>query len=497
MEKYLLETEQITKTFPGVRALHNVSIKIKKGEVHAIVGENGAGKSTLMLTIGGIYKPDSGTIILDGEKKHFHSAKDAQDAGVGIVFQELSLIQELSIAENIFANRQPTSFGFINKKKLINETKKRLEYFDLGHLDPMMLVKELPIATQQVVEILKAMSLNPKILILDEPTSSLTDVEVKNLFKNIKKLKNEGISFIYISHHLHEIFELADRVTVLRDGEYVTDANVSDIDEDFLISKMVGREILDVYGERKEHGDNVVFEARNISKKGIYKDISFTIKSGEILGVSGLVGAGRTEIGRGIFGAEPIDSGELYLNGKLLSIKSPKQAIEKGIGYMSEDRKQQGLYLKFSISTNLIANRLKDFAKQSFMSERDIKKNADDNVNGFRVATPSINQLVGNLSGGNQQKVMLASWMGISPKLLIVDEPTRGVDVGSKNEIYHFLKDLAKSGVAIMMISSDLPEVLGISHRIAVIKNGTLKGIQDGKTATEESIMALAVGSSN
>lgn len=495
MDDCVLQVKGITKSFPGVKALKGVDLNVKRGEVHAIVGENGAGKSTLMLTIAGIHKPDDGEIFIEGQKMKFTCAKDAQEAGVGVVFQELSLVQQLSVAENIFANRQPTKFGFVQNKKLYSQTTERLDYFNIGHIHPATLVKDLSIATQQVVEILKAISLGPKLLILDEPTSSLTEVEVKSLFANIRKLQAEGISFVYISHHLHEIFEIADRVTILRDGAFVAEANVADIDENYLISKMVGREIQDIYGTREDTQGEVVFEAKNISKKGLFKDVSFSVRSGEILGFSGLVGAGRTEIGRAIFGAEPVDSGELWLNGEKITIKSTAQAIAKGIGYMSEDRKEQGLYLKFSIADNLIANRLGDFASGGFMQEKAIQDGASSDVSAFRVATPSTQQLVGNLSGGNQQKVLLAAWIGIKPKLLIVDEPTRGVDVGSKNEIYNVLRDLARTGVAVMVISSDLPEVMGISHRIAVVKDGQLRGIQDAATATEESVMSMATGS--
>lgn len=497
MSAYILEAKGIVKTFPGVRALNDVDLKIKKGEVHALVGENGAGKSTLMLTLGGVYKPDEGEILIEGEKVSFESAHDANKKGISIVYQELSLVPNLSVAENIFANRQPVkSLNMIDWKKLNTQAKEMLSLFGIDYINPSTLVKDLSIANQQVVEILKAMSFNPKVLILDEPTSSLTDVEVKQLFKNIRVLKAKGISFIYISHHLHEIFEIADTVTVLRDGEYICDAAVKDIDEDFLVSKMVGRKIENIYGKRAKDAviGKTLFEVKNISRTGAFENVSFNVRSGEIVGFAGLVGAGRTEVGRAIFGAEPVESGEIYLEGKKLTIRSTKQAIENGIGYMSEDRKTQGLYLKFSIKNNFISNRLKDFSKNGLISEIQVNQNGDKCIKEFGVVTPGTGQIVGNLSGGNQQKVLLATWFGIKPRVLIVDEPTRGVDVGAKSEIYVLLRELAKTGVGIIMISSDLPEILGVSDRIIVMKEGKIAGELDREEANEENVIAIATG---
>lgn len=497
MSQFILEAKNIVKTFPGVKALSCVNLKIKKGEVHALVGENGAGKSTLMMTLGGVYKPDDGEILIDGEKVAFESAHDANAKGISIVYQELSLVPNLSVAENIYANRQPTkSLNMIDWKKLNAQTKEKLALFGIFNINPNCLVKDLSIANQQVVEILKAMSFNPKILILDEPTSSLTEAEVKQLFKNIRILKNQGISFIYISHHLHEIFEIADSVTILRDGHYICDANVKDINEEFLICKMVGRKIENIFGSRQESqkiGD-VLLEVENASRKGVFNNVSFSLKKGEILGFAGLVGAGRTEVGRSIFGAEPIEKGEVRLSGKKITINSTFQAISNGIGYMSEDRKTQGLYLRFSIKNNLISNRLKKFEKHGFIKEKLVDNNADMAIKNFGVATPGKEQIVGNLSGGNQQKVMLGTWFGINPKVLIVDEPTRGVDIGAKSEIYALLRELAATGVGIIMISSDLPEILGVSDRIIVMKNGEIVGEIDQKQANEENVIALATG---
>jgi ABC-type sugar transport system ATPase subunit len=497
LSNYILEAEGIVKTFPGVKALNCVNLRIKKGEVHALVGENGAGKSTLMLTLGGVHKPDEGEISIEGEKVNFHSAQDANYKGISIVYQELSLVPNLSVAENIFANRQPINwFNMIDYKKLNRQTREMLKMFDMETINPETLVKDLSISNQQVVEILKAMSFNPKVLIMDEPTSSLTETEVKQLFKNIRILKNKGISFIYISHHLHEIFEIADTVTVLRDGETVCDAKVTDIDEDYLVTKMVGRKLENIFGKRQKEQviGNIIFEAKNLTRDGAFKNVSFNVRSGEILGFSGLIGAGRTEVGRAIFGAEPLDSGKLILEGKEIKCPNTMAGIHNGIGYMSEDRKTQGLYLNFSIKDNLISNHLQDFCKNSFLDEKLIEENADSCVASFGVATPDINQRICNLSGGNQQKVLLATWFGIKPKLLIVDEPTRGVDIGAKSDIYKLLRDLAKTGVGIIMISSDLLEVLGISDRVIVMREGEIVGELSSDEANEESVISLAAG---
>lgn len=494
---YILEAKGIVKTFPGVKALNCVNLRLKKGEVHAVVGENGAGKSTLMLTLGGIHKPDEGEIFIDGEKVNFHSAQDANYKGISIVYQELSLVPNLSVAENIFANRQPIKrFNMIDSKKLNRQAREMLKMFDMETINPETLVKDLSISNQQVVEILKAMSFSPKVLILDEPTSSLTETEVKQLFKNIRILKNKGISFIYISHHLHEIFDIADTVTVLRDGEYICDAEVKDIDEDYLVTKMVGRKLENIYGKRQKEQviGNVMFEAKNLNRGGAFKNVSFNVRSGEILGFSGLIGAGRTEVGRAIFGAEPLDSGKLILEGKEIKCHNTMAGIHNGIGYMSEDRKTQGLYLDFSIKDNLIANHLQDFCKNNFLNEKLIEENANSCVECFGVATPGINQHICNLSGGNQQKVLLATWFGIKPKLLIVDEPTRGVDIGAKSDIYKLLRELAKTGVGIIMISSDLLEVLGISDRVIIMREGEVVGELSSDEANEENVISLAAG---
>ncbi|MCL1795589.1 MAG: sugar ABC transporter ATP-binding protein, partial [Clostridia bacterium] len=459
----------------------------------------GAGKSTLMMVLGGVYPPDAGEIYVDGRQVRFETARDAIESGIGIVFQELSLVQQLSVAENIYFNRQPIGgMGMVNYRELNRQARTMLTTFGIRDIDPTAQVRDLSIAGQQVVEILKAMSESPKVIVLDEPTSSLTEVEVKHLFQRIRSLKAQGIAFIYISHHLSEIFEIADTVTVLRDGQRVTSAQVKDVDEDFLISNMVGRSIGNIYGRRgdgDEIGD-VIFEAKDLTRTGVFEDVSFQIRRGEIVGFSGLVGSGRTEVARAIFGVDRLDAGELYLNGARVRIHSAAQAVSQGVGYMTEDRKALGLYLSFDIQQNMAANRMSDFSEKGFMRDDKLADATAESIRAFGVVTPSVRKVVNQLSGGNQQKVLLAEWVAISPKLLIVDEPTRGVDVGAKHEIYQLLRRLAADNdCGIMMISSDLPEVLGVSDRIIVMKDGRTVGELEAGQATENSVMSLAAGS--
>ncbi len=498
MEQAILEARGISKSFPGVKALDNVSISIKKGAVHALVGENGAGKSTLMLVLGGVYSPDSGEMFFEGKPVRFSSTHDANAAGIGVVYQELSLIPNLSVAENIFAHRQPLKRGnLIDWELLYRMASDMLARFGAASIDPRALAGELSIAKRQVVEILKAMSLDPKVLILDEPTSSLAEAEVHELLNNIRKLKADGISVIYISHHISEIFEIADTVSILRDGKNVCDARVCDIEEDFLVTNMVGRTIGNMYGVGS--ADRVigktVFEARGLSRKNAFRDISFHVKAGEIVGFAGLVGSGRTEVGRAIFGAEPADKGEIFLFGGPIKAHSVKQAIRNGIGYLTEDRKNHGLYVDFPIADNLVANHLSDFSSSSgFLKRNRMTEFATAKIADFKIVARGANQLVGKLSGGNQQKVLLGTWFGIKPKFLIVDEPTRGVDVGSKSDIYRLLRSLAETGVAIMLISSDLLEIIGISDRVYVMRDGMIRGELAGDQITEENIIMRATG---
>lgn len=496
MTEYIVEAKDIVKSFPGVRALDGVDLRVAPGEIHGLVGENGAGKTTLISILGGIYQPNKGEIYIDGQKFNLNSPLEAARAGISVVHQEPSLAPNLTVAENIFPTRQPVGrLGTIDTRKLRQQTQEMLAVFHAEDIDPGAPVKQLPVSQQQLVEILKALAFNPKVLILDEPTAALTDKERELLFTNIRHMKEKGMSVIYISHHLKEIFEVCDRVTILKDGKLVCEANVKDIDEDFLIRNMVGREIVDIYGYEKSFKDtNPVLEVRHISRRGFFQDINFSVKPGEIVGFYGLVGAGRTEMGRAIFGMEPIDEGEIYLDGKRVQSRSVNDAIKLGIGYLTEDRKLLGLYLSKSIKDNLISNHLADFVIGGTLNNRLIDSFAARCIRDFAIVTPNAEQVVNNLSGGNQQKVLVSIWLGMEPKVLIVDEPTKGVDIGARSDIYKLLRQLARKGAGIIMISSDLLETIGLSDRIIVIKEGEIVGNLTRDEANEERVVALAAG---
>jgi ABC-type sugar transport system ATPase subunit len=494
----ILKIMGVTKHFPGVLAVDNVSFSLHKGETLALLGENGAGKSTLMKIISGVLKPDKGELILDGEKVAFSSSSDAIKAGIGIVYQELSLADGLSIAENIFANRQPVNrFNKIMWKKLYEVTKEALERFNLKH-DPRGLVKYLSMGQQQMLEILKATSSNPKVLILDEPTSSLTESEINLLFFNINELKKQGMSFIYITHKLSEIFQIAERVVVLRDGKYIGSKLVKEVNENELISMMVGRNITNLFGRKtdtRKIEDKPFFEVKNFSKGVTFKNINFNLKRTEVLGFFGLIGAGRTELALSIFGADRAEHGKVFLHQKELQINSPNDAIKHRIAYITEDRKKYGLYLNESLKNDLIAPSLKNFIKYfDQIDEKKVIQNAINQIREFSIVTPSINQKVLNLSGGNQQKALISMWIGIAPEVIIFDEPTRGVDVGARQEIYEKIIQYATDGCGVIIISSDLPELMGLCDRILVMHNGSIAGEVMKAEFSEELILSYATG---
>jgi ABC-type sugar transport system ATPase subunit len=494
----VLKAKGITKGFPGVQALKHVDFDLKRGEVHALVGENGAGKSTLMNILSGVLLSDEGYIEVEGKKCCFKDPYEAAQAGIGIVFQELSLIQNLSVAENIYAGRQiVNALGLVKQRDLYRRSRSLLEIFE-EHIDPAMPVKYLSIAKQQVVEILKAISHDPKIVILDEPTSSLTHKEISKLFSIIKRLKGEGISFIYISHHLPEIFRVADRATVLRDGSLISTVEIKDTDEKKIVSLMVGREIIHEHIDRDDRIDRSepVLQVRNLGHKKYFSDISFDLYRGEILGFAGLVGAGRSEIARTIFGFERRTGGSIILEGKEIFPQNPIDAMQKGIAYTSENRKYDGLFLDMTISENSIAPQLKKFSNQfpGFMNEKEISRFVDNNIQQFNIQTSSKKASLRKLSGGNQQKVLLSMWLGIKPKVLIVDEPTKGVDIGAKQEIFNLLRSMADSGVAVLVVSSDLLEIMSISDRVVVMKEGHITGILHHDEVTEEKVISYASG---
>jgi ABC-type sugar transport system ATPase subunit len=496
----ILEVKNISKRFPGVQAVDRVSFDLRHGEILAIVGENGAGKSTLMKVLGGVLKPDQGEVYLEEKKSVYSTPVDAIQAGISMVFQELSLVESLSIGENIFANRQPV--GPLNRIKwntLWGQTDTLLRRFDLV-IDPKTLVKRLGMGKQQQIEILKAISTDPKILILDEPTSALTESERKDLFEILRRLQKDGMSFIYITHKLEEVFQLADRVMVMRDGYRVDTQPVSEVTEDDLVAMMVGRDIEDMYGSVSEElsKEKEIFRIEGFTRKNVFKDISFHLDRGEILGISGLVGAGRTELARSIIGLEPKDEGGVYIDQERVEINSTRDTIDHGIAYLTEDRKEQGLFLDMSIRENLIAPELSSFTNQfGLLNHPRITETARDRIDKFDILTPSINQKVLNLSGGNQQKCMVAIWMGIQPQVILFDEPTRGVDVGARSEIYHKLREFSREGKGIIIISSDLQELIGMCDRIIVMHQGEITGEVERKDFSEELIMAYAAGIKN
>ena len=490
----LLRIEGISKSYPGVKALQNVSFDIEAGTVHAVMGENGAGKSTMMQIIAGAQQPDpGGRLVFEGEELHLHGTRDANHKGIAIVFQELNLALNMSIAENIVLGMEPYAAGvFVDRSSMLATTRSVLDRLGM-RLDPDTIVRDLTIAQQQMVEIAKSLVHNPRLLIFDEPTSSLSESETVVLFRVIADLKRSGVTMLYISHRMREVFAICDDVTILRDGRHVRTMRLADTSEDELVRNMVGRDLANV--ERippSPEAKPVVLAVRGLTREPQYRDISFELHRGEIVGLAGLVGAGRSEMALGIFGAPPPDKGEILLDGKAIAIDRPRNAMRYGIGLVPEDRKHQGLVLGLGVGTNLSLASLTRMAKAGmidFAAERSLIRRYIDR---FRIKTPSAEQMVGLLSGGNQQKVVLAKWLATHPEVLIVDEPTRGVDVGTKAEIYAMMRELAAQGLAILVISSDLPEVLTISDRILVMHEGHLMGEISHAEATEERIMALA-----
>ena len=494
-----LSAYQITKRFPGVLALEDISLEIEAGKVHAIVGENGAGKSTLMQVFGGVYEPNAGHVIRNGQSIRLTSPQDAKDQGIQLVYQELSLSPKLTVAENIFVNREPTTwFGLIRSREMTSRVEELFARYGFAQsgIRPNDIVAELPIGQQQLVEIMKAISANPGVLILDEPTSSLGSVDTEHLYTAIEILKADGISIIYISHHLREVFEIADRVTVMKDGRVVETSDVKEVDEHWIVKRMVGREIGDLYsvGDRHLPSDEKVLEVVNLSNFGSFWDVSFSIHHGEILGVAGIVGAGRTELARAIAGFEKTTQGQVLVADTPLRLNDPVAAMQAGIIYVTEDRRVDGMFSNMTISENLSVHEVALENPLGFLKSARLREESRQIIKTFNIVTPSENQIQGRLSGGNQQKVLLAGWLSLHPKLLIVDEPTRGVDVGAKAEIYRLLRSLASTGVGIIMISSDLLEILGLSDRVLVMRYGHVAGYLDQNEMTEERIVALAAG---
>lgn len=488
----MLELKNIVKIFPGVRAVDDVSFCVKKGEVHAIVGENGAGKSTLINVIAGNYTPDSGSMILNGEKlvlKNYHAAINR---GISVVYQERSLFANLSIAENIFADKYPLNkLGIISYKKLYEKSENICTKLNLS-FDQNKLISDLSPADQQMVEIAKALSNDSQLIVFDEPTATITEEETRILFRVINELRKSGKSIIYISHRLKEIFEIADRVTVLKDGKYITTKLIKETNIESLVKAMVGRDLYtDNHTDFK--GKELVLECKGLNSKN-FSDINFVLKKGEILSFSGLAGAGRTELARSIIGIDPLQSGIVIVKNKKVKIKNPVEAIKFGIGYLPEDRKEQGLFLEMSVAENIVSGSLDLISKQGFINDKLGIEKSIKYKEKLNIVTENIDTIVKTLSGGNQQKVVFAKWLLVNPEILIIDEPTRGIDVGTKVEIYRIIRELSSKGVSIIVISSDLAEVLTISDRIVVMHEGRINGTLLRNEATEERVMHLASG---
>ena len=488
----ILKIRGITKTYPGVRALQDVSFDVERGTIHAIMGENGAGKSTLMQIIAGAQRPDSGTLEFDGRDVHFSSPAEAQAIGIAIVYQELNLSPNLSIAENIFLGIEPRAAGaFLDRKTLKAKVAEILKKLDL-HFDPEAIVGQMTVGQQQLVEICKSLVREPRLLIFDEPTSSLSEADAKILFRVIADLKAHGVTMLYISHRFPEVFANCDAVTVLRDGKHVRTKTMATTNEQEVVSLMVGRELLAFHRKEAAPSTEVMFEVRGLTKQHQYHDINFKIHRGEIVALAGLIGAGRSEVALGVFGCPPPDAGEVRVQGQPVRIRRARDAMRVGVALAPEDRKSTGLVLGASVGTNVSMAVLPRLARAQFVDQRAERSLIQRFVSRLNIRTPSHEQRVGLLSGGNQQKVMIAKWLAVEPKCLIVDEPTRGVDVGTKAEIYALFDELAHAGVPILMISSDLPEVLALADRILVMRHGRITGELTRAEATEEKIMHLA-----
>ncbi|MBZ5749585.1 sugar ABC transporter ATP-binding protein [Metabacillus rhizolycopersici] len=486
--------ENIYKAFGTNQVLTGVDFDLVDGEVHALMGENGAGKSTMMNVLTGMHARDKGKITIDGEETYFKNPKEAEQSGITFIHQELNIWPDMTVLENLFIGKElKNSFGFLKTTEMKALARKQFDRLAVS----IPLDKEAgscSVGEQQMIEIAKALMTEAKVIIMDEPTAALTEREISKLFDVISSLKKAGVSIVYISHRMEEIFSICDRITVMRDGKTVDTKAIPETNFDEVVRKMVGRELTDRYPKRNPNPGETVLQVKGLTKKGYFEDVNFSVCAGEIVGVSGLMGAGRTEIMRAIFGLDAIDGGETWLKGKKVTIKTPEQAVKLGIGFITEDRKDEGLILDFSIRDNMVLPTLSSFAPKGIINEKSETDFVNMLIKRLTVKTESKDIAVGKLSGGNQQKVVIAKWVGIGPKLLILDEPTRGVDVGAKREIYQLMNELTDRGVAIIMVSSELPEILGMSDRILVVHEGKINGELLKEDATQEKIMTLATG---
>jgi ribose transport system ATP-binding protein len=490
----MLEMKGINKSFPGVQALDDVNFAVRRGEVHALVGGNGAGKSTLMKILAGAIEPDRGQITVRGETVGITNPETARKLGIAIIYQELNLVPTLNAVENVFLGCEIRKKGGL--LDITAMTKATQELFKRLELDVSLKVPvgSLSVAQQQMIEIAKALHLNAEILVMDEPTAALTDHDINTLFDIVLRLKEKGVTIIYISHRLEEIYRICDRVTVMRDGKIIGTRDTDKLSQQELIRMMINRNLTQVFPESSRTIGKEVLRVENLTRKGVLNNINLTVCAGEVVGIAGLVGSGRTELVRAIYGADPVDSGAVYINGEKVSIKSPHCAVRCGVGFVPEDRKEQGVILRMAVKDNMTLACLPMIARSGVLSDQRERRQAQQLAEKLKVKTSGLSQLVGNLSGGNQQKVALAKWLATNAGLLIFDEPTRGIDVGAKTEIYSFLRELAREGLAVIMVSSDLLEILGLSDRIYVMYNGTIAGEVPGEGACQEKVMSLAMG---
>ncbi len=492
MSESILRMTNISKSFAGVHALRGVQLELRPGEVHALLGENGAGKSTLVKVITGVHQPDTGEIYLNDRRIHLTDPREATTLGISAIYQELSMFPDLDIAENIFVGRRPTRRGgLIDWRKMYRASEELLSSLGV-HLNLKTKARNLSIAQQQMVEIARALSVNASILIMDEPTSALTLSEVADLFQIVRRLREKGTAIVFISHRLEELFEIADRVTVLRDGAYVDTRSMDGVTQDDLIRMMVGRTVTDLFPKQEVAAGEVVLRVKNLTRRGSFEDVSFDLHKGEILGMAGLIGAGRTEVSQALFGVAPAHAGTIEIEGQPLRITSPRQAMDHGLALVPEDRQHHGLVPPMDITDNITLPNLPHFTKAGWLNKKEAQTAAFQAATQLQVKATTVWQKVRELSGGNQQKIVLAKWLSTRPRILILDEPTRGIDVGTKAEVHRLMSELAAEGIAILMISSELPEVLGMSDRILVMHEGKVTGLFERSEATQEKIMLAA-----
>ena len=491
-----IEMKGIDKAFGSNQVLKNAGFFLKDGEVHALMGENGAGKSTLMKILTGVYTRDAGTVLVDGKEVVYKNPQEAEKAGIVFIYQELNVLFDLTVEENLFMGKEITKgFGICDRKAMRAKAQEVMDKMGVN-IPVNAVMSDLSVGQQQMVEICKALMADAKVIIMDEPTAALTASETRGLFEVINSLRKKGVSIVYISHRMEEIFELCDRITVLRDGEYVGTENIADIDLDHVVQMMIGRTIGERFPKRESHIGAEVLRVEGLTSGKLFKDVHFDVKAGEVLGVSGLMGAGRTEIMQALFGNLPVDAGKIYIDGKEVTIKNPRQAIAAGIGFITEDRKVEGLLLEKSIAENIHIANLGKVSNGLILNKEKQMAIVKKGIEEFKVRCFGPDHECGNLSGGNQQKIVLAKWVYTDPKILILDEPTRGVDIGAKKEIYNIINQMAADGVAVIMVSSELPEVLGMSDRIAVVHEGKITGILDAAQADQAKVMTLATGGS-